>query len=420
MYSGTYFQGVKEICLSPPSLTPFRDFTYTPEITLTLLIFFRITFQQLHLHIHLLHVLSATLILSINSRVLEAKSRQKSANNSGNKKEPKFRAEKPQQEPRNGKIHHGSWGAEHRCTTGFSWQQELLVVSAVRRAQDRKKWQDQACEPNGICEENVVFRSGKWDKIQRILGQKSSEKCYNFPPFILPLVVLDIFPPENSAKKCSASWQWRWFHRQQLKRSKLIWEFLLQMELGHDRSTSCLGKVWMVSIGAPEKMGVFSRFVLFGVRKCTPLQTQTFGSGCPPVGWGSSTWRGGGRKVRHVPRNQGNQTFLAGYPGICQDFRSARKVWEKKIVFNFRSLKHQLQIGQNSEKSTKSQLKSAKRGLFISHSRWWERTPNTYTFNSFWITHVIYPPQGESESDVVRFVSWTCWCMLRSISGKIF
>ena len=27
----------------------------------------------------------------------------------------------------------------------------------------------------------------------------------------------------------------------------------------------------MVCIGAPEKMGVLSRFVLFGVRKCTPL-----------------------------------------------------------------------------------------------------------------------------------------------------
>ena len=26
--------------------------------------------------------------------------------------------------------------------------------------------------------------------------------------------------------------------------------------------------------------------------------------------------RGGGRKVRYVPRNQGNQTFWAGYPGI--------------------------------------------------------------------------------------------------------
>ena len=41
---------------------------------------------------------------------------------------------KPHHEPRNGKIHQGSWGAEHRCTTGFSSQQELLVVSAVRRA----------------------------------------------------------------------------------------------------------------------------------------------------------------------------------------------------------------------------------------------------------------------------------------------
>ena len=43
-------------------------------------------------------------------------------------------------------------------------------------------------------------------------------------------------------------------------------------------------------------------------------QTQTFESGYFPVGWGSSTCSGGGQKVRYVPRNQGNQTFLAGFP----------------------------------------------------------------------------------------------------------
>ena len=43
---------------------------------------------------------------------------------------------KAHREPRNGKIHQGIWGAEHRCTTGFSSQQELLVVGAVRKVQD--------------------------------------------------------------------------------------------------------------------------------------------------------------------------------------------------------------------------------------------------------------------------------------------
>ena len=38
------------------------------------------------------------------------------------------------------------------------------------------------------------------------------------------------------------------------------------------------------------------------------------------VGWGSSTWTGGGQKVRYVPRNQGNQTFWAGYPGILPGY----------------------------------------------------------------------------------------------------
>ena len=57
------------------------------------------------------------------------------------------------------------------------------------------------------------------------------------------------------------------------------------------------------------------------------------------MGWGSSTWRDGGQKVRYVPRNQGNQTFLVGYPGILPQYPSgARKVWENKFVFNFRSL----------------------------------------------------------------------------------
>ena len=41
--------------------------------------------------------------------------------------------------------------------------------------------------------------------------------------------------------------------------------------------------------------------------------------------------KGWGPKVQYVPPNQGNLTFLAGYPGVPEEF-------EKKIVFNFRTL----------------------------------------------------------------------------------
>ena len=65
--------------------------------------------------------------------------------------------------------------------------------------------------PSGICEENVVCRSGKWDEIQRTLGSKSSEKRATFPPFTLPLVVLDfhrrngLFFFYSNAKFCASA-----------------------------------------------------------------------------------------------------------------------------------------------------------------------------------------------------------------------
>ena len=62
------------------------------------------------------------------------------------------------------------------------------------------------------------------------------------------------------------------------------------------------------------------------------------------VGWGSSTWRGGGQKVQYVPRNPGNQTFLAGYPGILPGYPgSARKVWEKNVWVQFLSPKNEFE-----------------------------------------------------------------------------
>ena len=49
-------------------------------------------------------------------------------------------------------------------------------------------------------------------------------------------------------------------------------------------------------------------------------------------------WTDGGQKVWYVTRKPGNQTFLAGYPGILPGYPgSARKVWEKNVWVQFSS-----------------------------------------------------------------------------------
>ena len=42
-----------------------------------------------------------------------------------------------------------------------------------------------------------------------------------------------------------------------------------------------------------------------------------------------------GQKVWHVPRNQGNQTFWAGHPGILLGYPGGARKFEKKNAFNF-------------------------------------------------------------------------------------
>ena len=49
----------------------------------------------------------------------------------------------------------------------------------------------------------------------------------------------------------------------------------------------------------------------------------------------------GAKKFGMSLATQGNQTFWAGYAGILQGYPGgARKVWEKKFVFNFRPLQN--------------------------------------------------------------------------------
>ena len=73
-------------------------------------------------------------------------------------------------------------------------------------------------------------------------------------------------------------------------------------------------------------------------KRCS--QTQTFWSDIFGWGGGSSTWRGGGRKIRYVLQNPGKLNFLAGYPGALAGI--SPKVWEKnKFVFNSRPLINQ-------------------------------------------------------------------------------
>ena len=66
----------------------------------------------------------------------------------------------------------------------------------------------------------------------------------------------------------------------------------------------------------------------FVIRREKRGQTQTFESDI--VRWGRGLPREGvvgAKKVRYVPRNQGNQTFWAGYPGILLGYPGgARKV----------------------------------------------------------------------------------------------
>ena len=100
------------------------------------------------------------------------------------------------------------------------------------------------------------------------------------------------------------------------------------------RSFGCPGPALRSGPSKPWEVGDKIQGPSFRQEKGT--QTQTFWSGYSRVGWGSSTWTGGGQKVRYVPRNQGNQTFWAGYPGILPGYPGiARKVGEKKVRVQF-------------------------------------------------------------------------------------
>ena len=76
----------------------------------------------------------------------------------------------------------------------------------------------------------------------------------------------------------------------------------------HELFVLALSLVWFA--GATPELNA-----LFQARK-KEQKTQAFEPRYFLVGWGSSASRGGDQKVQYVPRNQGDQAFLAGYPGI--------------------------------------------------------------------------------------------------------
>ena len=88
-----------------------------------------------------------------------------------------------------------------------------------------------------------------------------------------------------------------------------------------------------------QKAHVFKVSVPFSCPNCACLSLlQVYGGVAEPppppgylrVGWGSSTWRGGGQKVRHVFRNPGRPDGISW--DFCQDvLGGARKVWEKNV-----------------------------------------------------------------------------------------
>ena len=68
---------------------------------------------------------------------------------------------------------------------------------------------------------------------------------------------------------------------------------------------------------------------------------------------------GGGQKVRYVPRNQGKQTCLAGYPGILPGYpRVARKVCEENVWVEFSSPSGSWKISFQLHKTTISESNS--------------------------------------------------------------
>ena len=87
-------------------------------------------------------------------------------------------------------------------------------------------------------------------------------------------------------------------------------------------------------LGYQGRAGVISivrwnlRPVIFGVERIA--QRSTFESGHRPVGWGSSTRRGGDRKVRSILRNAKKPNFLSGiFRELCWGGPGALGVFEK-------------------------------------------------------------------------------------------
>ena len=150
------------------------------------------------------------------------------------------------------------------------------------------------------------------------------------PKFVPPRRGRPRFDPTQTGL-CKFGWVWSslmsavfWLppYRLSLPVLNLLSVVILVREgpLGRAKSRTWTSK-W-----TPESLWYPLVFSLGQGRKGT--QTQTFCSRYFPVGWGSSTRRGGGQKVRYVPRNTGKSNFLGG---ISQDFAGISRRCPKSL-----------------------------------------------------------------------------------------
>ena len=197
------------------------------------------------------------------------------------------------------------WGERRHCVRGRSWFWETLLKRLWgSRRSNRTLKRDKIV--------HVFWQDGggwlvHWHAVQDSSGKKKEPKPKLLGPDVLHWG--GGLPREGVGGRQEASITW----------CDLFWP-----KFGQKMPKS----ISLHDVLEPLKQALWaSRDVIISSQICgSKLQKVfTLGDGCwLPMGGG---------KVRYVPRNHGNQTFLAGYLRILPGYPGdARKVWEKKSL----------------------------------------------------------------------------------------